>query len=115
MIYNAPTIEQGGPARVLVLKEWFKILIQVTGAGTIFVGTSKDEAGRIAIGINQDGLQFNAGNTTRPYDFWWKGELWVAGSDPATSFVVIIPGLTAEKDSQLTCIENMETTASFAE
>ena len=115
MIYGAPTLAQGGPSRVLVLKQWFKIEIQVTGAGTVYLGTNKDEAGRVTVAANQDGLQFNAANSTRPYSMWWKGELWASGSDPCTYFVVIVPGLTAEADSTNVCISGEEQTADFAQ
>jgi len=107
MIFSAPSIAQGGPARVLVLKDWYKILLQYTGAGTVFLGTSKDEAGRIEYGNTQDGIQLNAGNATVPFDLWWKGELWASGSDPNTNFVVIIPGFVAT-DAELSCISAEE-------
>jgi hypothetical protein len=106
MIHNAPTIANGGPARVLVLREWFKILIQVTGPGTVFLGTNKDEAGRITQGIVQDGIQLNAANATVPFDLWWKGELWAAGSDPGVQFVIIVPGLIADNKDN-TCADAM--------
>lgn len=92
MLINAPTIASGGPSRALVLKKWFKILIQVVGPNTVTVGTSKDEARNVLAGV-QDGLQFNNANSTLPFQMWWKGELWVAGSAAGTYFVIIVPGL----------------------
>jgi len=96
MIVTAPSIQTGGPSRALVLKQWFKIIIQVLGPNTLIIGTSKDEAGRnsLAYGI-QDGIQLNNTNSNVPFQIWWKGELWVSGSDPANgcAAVIIVPGL----------------------
>jgi hypothetical protein len=99
MIVNASTPASGGPARILVLKKWYKIQIQVTGPNTVFLGTSKDEAGRTNNGVQQDGLQLNNVSTSGnnpPYQCWWIGELWASGSADGTQFVIIIPGLSPE-------------------
>jgi hypothetical protein len=113
MIFNAPQIAQGGPARVLVLEQSMEIMLQVTGAATIFLGTSKDEAGRTAVGAQQDGLQFNAANADRPYRMYWKGEMWAAGSDPQSFFVVIVPGLAQAMAKGDACISAEEMTAEY--
>lgn len=115
MIYFAPPISLGGPARVLVLQEWYKVEIQIVGAGTVYLGTSKDEAGRTQFANTQDGLQFNAANCTRPYSIWWKGEMWASGSDPGVYFVVVIPGITAERSPINKCVQDEEMTAAFNE
>lgn len=94
MIVNAPTIGNGGPSRALILTKWFKILIQVTGPNTVFIGSSKDEAGRLETGLGQqDGLQFNNTNALIPIQIWWKGELWVSGSGNGATAIIVVPGL----------------------
>jgi hypothetical protein len=95
MIVNAPPISAGGPSRALVLKQWFKISIQVVGPNTITIGTSKDEAGSISTGLGvTDGLQLNLANTARPYQTWWKGELWISGSGDGATAIIVVPGLS---------------------
>lgn len=108
MIYTAPTLAAGGPSRVLVLKKWIKLLIQVTGPGTVYLGTSKDEAGRLQFGQIQDGLQLNNTNALRPWEVWWIDELWAATSDPNTQFVIVIPGLNATGDKETVCVSDQE-------
>jgi hypothetical protein len=94
MIVNAPSLGNGGPSRALVLRKWFKINIQVLGPNTLFIGTSKDEAGLIATGLGQaDGLQLNNQNASLPFEIWWIGELWVCGSGSGCTAVFVIPGL----------------------
>jgi hypothetical protein len=93
MIVNAPTLAQGGPARILVLKAWVKITIQViNNPNLVFVGTSKDEAGLNSLGDIQDGLQFNQANASVPVQIWWKGELWMSGSAPGSYCIVLVVG-----------------------
>jgi len=97
VIFNAPTLAAGGPARVLVLRKWFKCLLQMTGPGTIFLGTSKDEAGRTTNLETQDGIQINnaiAGPPNPPFYIWWKGEMWAAASIANANFVIVVPGLS---------------------
>lgn len=93
MIVQAPPLTSGGPIRALVLKKWIKLSIQVLGANTLFIGTSKDEAGRTAIAGVQDGVQLNSANATIPFEIWWIGELWVSGSGLGCVAVIIAPGL----------------------
>jgi hypothetical protein len=94
MIVVSPSIASGGPSRVLVLRKWAKILIQMTGPGTVFIGTSKDEAGRLSNGETQDGIQLNSTLATLPFYIWWKGELWAAGAQDGTAWVIVVPGLS---------------------
>lgn len=92
MIAAAPTLAQGGPARILVLKDWVKIGIQVTGPNTIFVGTNKNEAGLLNNGQTPDGFQFNNVNANIPVFMWWKGELWISGNNAGSFCIILVPG-----------------------
>jgi hypothetical protein len=96
VIVNAPTLAQGGPARILVLNQWVKIGIQVTGPDTVFVGTTKDEAGLTNNGAAPDGFQFNNVNANIPFFMWWKGELWISGNNTGAFAIILVPGQTTK-------------------
>jgi hypothetical protein len=99
MILTVSTPAQGAPSRVLVLKDWVKIIIQVQGAATITIGTSKEEAGGLG---NGDGYQLNntnAGPNVPPFYIWWKGELWASASISSAPFIIIVPGFVPDTQS----------------
>jgi hypothetical protein len=107
LLTTAPnlSVAPANPLRALVLPKngpifsYWLVMIQVLSAGTVILGSNKQEAGLNASGPTQDGIQLTQANssTQNPcFTFLWKGELWVAGIDSAVQIVIVVPGLEPE-------------------
>lgn len=90
MLANIPQIGLQKPSLVATFKCWTALLVQVVTPDTLYIA----ESDNALIQENDLGV-INALQVTRGtgiLSFWWKGDLWVAGS---TQFqcIIGIPGV----------------------
>lgn len=93
MQVSVPQIGLANPRRICSFDCYVWIIIQVVTANTLFIADNPDD---LRLGDNPalpgGGIQINqAQETNGPFQGWWKGELWAAGSAPFT-FLFQMPG-----------------------
>lgn len=80
-------------------KRMTRLSVQVRAGFTLTLAHDQGEAQSAQNG-NPDGIQLTQANTSPPYDFWWKGELWHIASADGSQWALIIIG-EANDDAQL--------------
>lgn len=92
MVITAPQRAQAQPLRIGNFACWQWCMAQVIGPQTIYLAEDADELKQTPDSnvVLTDGLQINQASGL--FQFWWLGELWVAGSNPNSQFVLMLPG-----------------------
>jgi hypothetical protein len=90
----SPTGVPGRAVRALVLPrgQYFWIIIQTVGPGSIRIGTQQSEVEQ-AQGGAYDGVEIPA-SVWPPFEAWWKDELWIIAENANAQVRVIVTGLT---------------------
>jgi hypothetical protein len=91
-VYSVPARAAAQPSRVASFPCWQFIGVQVIGPQTIYIADNQadlkisSDSGNVL----NDGLQINQASGLQW--FWWKGELWAAGSINGAEFILMAPG-----------------------
>lgn len=82
---------QGVAQEVDILESWGRIIISVSGAGTVFIATTKEALEMPGSQGIQQGAPYTQANTNPPKDVPWVGPLWVFISATGTIADIQIP------------------------
>lgn len=92
MLQSVPQIGAAKPRPIGSFQVWTYITIQIAGPNTLFIAETDNALMQTDDSGVVDALQLTqAGAPGGLYQFWWKGDMWAAGSI-AFKAVIVIPG-----------------------